>query len=136
MMMDCVLFYFYNNPLIIDFKELKMSEQYQNEYSEQGLWNKIKEYSKTIGESVLSPVLTLYACAEDSKNPIPTWVKTTIYSALGYFILPVDVIPDVIPAVGYTDDVGVLVAALAAVSLYIKPEHKEFAQEKLKQWFD
>jgi len=37
---------------------------------------------------------------------------------------------------GFTDDLGVLVAALAAVGVHVKSEHSNQAQEKLKQWFD
>jgi uncharacterized membrane protein YkvA (DUF1232 family) len=50
--------------------------------------------------------------------------------------MPADAIPDVLPAIGYTDDLAVLTAATAAVGVSIKPEHKKKAEEKLKQWFD
>ncbi|WP_211605080.1 YkvA family protein [Vreelandella arcis] len=48
------------------------------------------------------------------------WAKTTIYGALGYFISPVDAIPDLAPIVGYADDIGVLAGALAMVAAHIK----------------
>ncbi|WCY74099.1 YkvA family protein [Pseudomonas aeruginosa] len=74
-----------------------------------------------------------YYAATDSDTP--TWAKTTIYGALGYFISPIDVIPDITPIVGYTDDIGVLCAALAATATHIKAEHVTKAKETLKQWF-
>jgi uncharacterized membrane protein YkvA (DUF1232 family) len=51
---------------------------------------------------------------------------------LGYLIFPFDAIPDIIPGVGYTDDVSVIVAAFSTVALYIKDEHKKLANEKIK----
>lgn len=69
----------------------------------------------------------------DSDTPV--WAKGIIFAALGYFISPVDAIPDITPVIGYTDDLGVLVAALAAVASHIKEEHTAKAKETLKQWF-
>ena len=58
-----------------------------------------------------------------------------IYGALAYLVLPTDAIPDVLPAVGFTDDFTVIAAALATVSYYITPEIKEQARVKLVKWF-
>jgi uncharacterized membrane protein YkvA (DUF1232 family) len=55
---------------------------------------------------------------------------------LGYFILPLDVIPDLMPAIGYSDDLGVLAAAVVAVASSIKPEHTEKAKKVLAEWLD
>lgn len=104
------------------------------EYSDQGFWDKVKDYAKVMGESVLLPAFKLYHVAQDSDTPV--WAKTMIYSALAYFILPVDAIPDVVPVVGYTDDLGALAAAAATIVAHIKPEHTEKAKETLKQWID
>jgi uncharacterized membrane protein YkvA (DUF1232 family) len=41
----------------------------------------------------------------------------------------------VVPIVGFSDDLGVLFAALAATAASIKEEHKLKAKETLKQWF-
>jgi uncharacterized membrane protein YkvA (DUF1232 family) len=58
------------------------------------------------------------------------------YTALGYFILPIDAIPDIIPVVGYTDDLAGLVGALGAVSMYITNDVKKLAAQKMKNWFE
>ncbi len=113
---------------------MKMSEnQLSNQYSDEGFWEKIKNYAKIAGENVLEPALKLYYSASD--NDTPTWAKTTIYGALGYFIFPVDAIPDIAPVVGYTDDLGALVAAAAVTAAHIKKEHIEKAKATLAQWF-
>ncbi|MCX0419278.1 YkvA family protein [Clostridium perfringens] len=58
-----------------------------------------------------------------------------IIGALGYFIFPIDFLPDIAPIVGYTDDLGLLIPALGAVAFYIDDEVKEQAKKKLKDWF-
>lgn len=108
-------------------------EQYAQSYSDGGFWDKTKNYAKVAGEAVLEPALKLYYSATDDSTPV--WAKTIIYGALGYFISPIDAIPDVMPVVGYTDDLGVLAAAVAATAAHIKDEHVKRAKETLKQWF-
>ncbi len=62
-------------------------------------------------------------------------LKSIIIGALGYFIFPIDFLPDIAPIVGYTDDLGLLIPALGAVAFYIDEEVKEQAKKKLKDWF-
>jgi uncharacterized membrane protein YkvA (DUF1232 family) len=107
---------------------------YSSDFSDSGFWDKIKGYAKAAGKGVLEPALKMYYSATDADTPI--WAKTTIYGALGYFISPLDVIPDLAPVVGYTDDLGVLVAAAAAVAAHIKAEHAAKARATLHEWFD
>lgn len=110
------------------------SERYTKHYSEEGFWEKLKKYAKKIGRELVIQALTLYYIAIDSDTPV--WARTAIFGALGYFILPIDIIPDVIPVVGFTDDALVLAAALKAVVSYRKKEHVEAAEDKVSQWFD
>jgi uncharacterized membrane protein YkvA (DUF1232 family) len=112
-----------------------MSEnKFEKEFTESHFWDKVKSYARVAGQSVLEPALTLYFVSKDSATP--TWAKTAIYAALGYFISPIDAIPDLTPLIGYSDDLGVLVAAASTIISYIKKEHKENAKKTLKQWFD
>lgn len=108
--------------------------EYGKKYSEDSFWEKVKKYAKDAGESVISPALKMYYALLDTDTPV--WAKTTIVGALGYFISPIDAIPDIMPVVGYSDDLGVLAAALAVVSASIKDEHVRKAKEILKRWFD
>lgn len=100
-------------------------ESYSTSYSESGFWSVIK----AVGRQVAKPALTLYyvLCAPST----PTSAKTIIIGALGYLILPVDLIPDFIPVVGYTDDLAALMAALKAVSDYVTDEVKQKVSRKL-----
>lgn len=108
-------------------------EKYEKEYSEEGFWDKLAKYAKKAGKNVIEPALTMYYAALDENTPM--WAKTVVYGALGYFILPIDIIPDVIPVVGFTDDLATIAAALATVASYIKEEHKAKAKQKMKDWF-
>ena len=61
--------------------------------------------------------------------------KAIIYGALGYFISPLDIIPDVLPLVGLTDDIAVLAWAFSRVKRNVNDMTREKAKTKLKIWF-
>ena len=111
-----------------------MSEShFAKDYSDDGFWNKARQYAKSAGVKVLEPALKMYYSASDPDTP--AWAKAAIYGALGYFISPIDAIPDLAPVIGYADDLGILVAALAATAAYIKEEHVKKAKATLARWF-
>ncbi|MBC3908917.1 YkvA family protein [Undibacterium umbellatum] len=102
-------------------------------YSESGFWDKLKKYAQVAGSEVIEKVLCLYYAAQRPETP--AWAKTVIFGALGYFIFPLDAVPDVLPALGYGDDLGVIAGALVTVSLYITDEVKQSARDRMKAWF-
>ncbi|WZL89786.1 YkvA family protein [Salinimicrobium sp. 3283s] len=106
---------------------------YGKEFSDEGFWNKVKTVFKKAGIKVVYSALTLYYTYQ--KKDTPVWAKGVIIGALGYFISPIDAIPDITPAVGYADDIGVLLAAVATVGVYIDSEVKQYAKDKLHDWF-
>ncbi|EGR0741485.1 TPA: YkvA family protein [Vibrio cholerae] len=110
------------------------NNEYASQFNDDSFWDKVKGYAKAAGETVLEPALKLYYAASDSDTPV--WAKTVVYGALGYFISPIDAIPDITPIVGYSDDLGVLIAATASVAAHIKDKHTQKAKETLKQWFE
>lgn len=110
-----------------------MDNNYSKYFSEEGLWEKIKKFSKDAGAKVIYAVLLLFYAMKDKSVSIKT--KLSIAAALGYFILPTDAIFDLTPLIGYSDDLGVLLFALSQISASITPEVKQKAKEKLKDWF-
>ena len=112
---------------------VKVENEYSKSYSKKSLFDKIKWVAKKAGISVVYAALLLYFVLQ--KRDIPAWAKATIIGSLGYFIVPVDAIPDTIPVVGLTDDLGVLVAALVSIAMFVDDEVKKKARNKLKDWF-
>ena len=110
-----------------------LQHEYDKEYSETGFWEKLKKFALKMGKDVVELALTLYYTLQHPD--LPPWAKTTIYGALGYLIFPFDAIPDLTPLVGYTDDLGAIVAASSIVAMYITPEIREQARQKLHEWF-
>ncbi len=74
-------------------------------------------------------LLSAWVCTRDPSTP--RRVKLTLLAALGYFVLPLDAIPDVMPLLGFTDDAAVIAAALAAVAGSITQQHRDKAKEML-----
>nr|WP_241558942.1 DUF1232 domain-containing protein [Oceanobacillus halophilus] len=108
-------------------------QKHNQHFSEDRLWYKIQRFSKRAGSSVIYAVLLLYFTLQ--KPEVPFKAKATIAGALGYFILPLDLIPDVALGAGYADDLGALTAALFHVAMYIDEDIKLQAKDKLKIWF-
>lgn len=77
----------------------------------------------------VADVVILYYCALDTKTPIKS--KILAYTALAYFILPLDAIPDVMVGMGYLDDAGAIATAIGVLQPYITEEHKKRAGEWL-----
>ncbi|MGS0693161.1 YkvA family protein [Shewanella sp. 0m-4] len=108
-------------------------EKNNEDYSEEGFWDKCKNYATSIGKAGLEKAFTLYYATEHKDCTLVH--KTAIYGALGYLISPIDAIPDLTPFLGYTDDVGLIGAALVAVSSCIDEGVISKAQEKVKDIF-
>ncbi len=81
---------------------------------------------------MLGVALKLYYAMKRPETPI--WAKTAIAGALGYFICPIDAVPDALPVIGFTDDLSVLVAALGVVSQYVDDDVVRLADRKLRDW--
>ncbi len=108
-------------------------DDYSNQYYQTVLIDKLKKNGLKVGRKLVYTVLLLYYTLQ--KDNVPLKAKAVIIGTLGYFITPFDVIPDLLPMIGYTDDIGALMMALATVSMYIDDEVKNKAQKQLKVWF-
>ncbi|MEL6921766.1 MAG: YkvA family protein [Pseudomonadota bacterium] len=93
-------------------------------------WPKIRRVAGSI--PFADEVVAAYYCAFDPDTP--TRVRGVLLAALAYFILPLDSLPDFIIGFGFTDDIAVLTAALAAVRGNITDAHRAAAKETLKKW--
>lgn len=112
----------------------KELEKAREEYSENKLFNKIVKFASKAGKQVIYYVLMLYTVLQSKK--VGAKEKAVIIGALGYFISPIDLIPDVIPVAGYSDDLAALIFALMHVHGCIDEDILEKASSKLRAWFD
>jgi uncharacterized membrane protein YkvA (DUF1232 family) len=107
--------------------------KFSKNYSDNQFWGKLKDAAAKAGARVVYCALVLYYVL---KSPgTPTADRAKIIGALGYLILPLDLVPDWIPVVGFTDDLAALLWGVYSVSRNITPEIKEQARVKLSEWF-
>ncbi len=104
-------------------------KKYLTYFDEKALFEKTKRAAHTAGSVVLYYAMILYILLSDSG--IPAKSKLIIVAALGYFILPTDLIADILPGLGFTDDIAFLTYAISTVSDYLTPEIKEKALSRL-----
>jgi uncharacterized membrane protein YkvA (DUF1232 family) len=88
-----------------------------------GFWRKLGAFAAKV--PFAEDLLTVYYCAFDRTTP--TYVRIALMAALAYFVDPFDIIPDVLPVIGLTDDAAVLAGAIKLVWDQIKPEHRDAA---------
>lgn len=102
-------------------------------YQENAFWEKLKAFGKKAGIKLVYGALLLYYVV---KNPSTKKAdRAKILGALGYFILPLDIIPDFIPVAGYADDLAAITWGIYCVAKNITPEIKAEAAAKLHEWF-
>jgi uncharacterized membrane protein YkvA (DUF1232 family) len=108
-------------------------DQYRAQFSDNKFWRKLRTQARKIGiKTVYTALLLFYAYR---RKETPTWARSIILGVLGYFLAPIDLIPDLTPILGYTDDLGVLAFGLVTIAAYINPEVKKKSREQLTGWF-
>ena len=115
------------------YEDIK-TDKYQKHYSNSSFWDKVKRIAKNAGLKVICYALTLYYVLQ--KEDVPMAAKGVIVGALGYFILPIDLIPDFIAGLGYTDDIGAMLIAIKQSMDYVDEEVKCRVYLKLNEWFE
>ncbi len=96
-------------------------------YVRTGFWRKARRFAATL--PFAEDLLAAYYCAFDRDTP--RHVQAALIGALAYFVLPFDLIPDMMPVLGFTDDAAVLATALKLVASHMRPEHREAARQAL-----
>ncbi len=113
-------------------KEHKKEQQEQ--VTQNKLWTKISQFAKKAGiKTVYSALLMWFAF---KRKDTPAWAKKIILGVLAYFLAPIDMIPDLSPFIGFTDDLGVLSIGLVTIAAYINQEVRTNARTQLSKWFN
>ena len=85
------------------------------------------------GRSIAKPALEVLEMAIDPLTP--TNVRISLIASLAYLIMPLDLFPDFMPVVGFSDDFVALTAVLSIWSKYMTPAIRIRAEEKLNKLF-
>ena len=96
------------------------------------LWRKLRRVASRV--PFAEDALAAYYCSLDRATPLR--VRASIVAALVYFVTPADAMPDLLPALGFTDDAAVLAATLQLIAAYVLPEHREAARRALERLGD
>ena len=100
----------------------KEVEKHVDHYSDEKFIKKAKNGGKGLGFKALSAATTLYAALKSDQMSRSN--KLIILGALGYFIFPFDIVADILPLVGLSDDAFIIIAALTKVYSSITDEMK------------
>ncbi|MDW1574287.1 YkvA family protein [Vibrio sp. Vb2880] len=101
---------------------------------EKTFWRKMKNSVKKAGEEIAVMGIKSWLAMADSNTSVRH--KAILGGALAYFVLPTDMVPDVLAGVGFTDDMAALTLAANSVGNVITKEHEAQAREKLNSMSD
>ena len=90
-------------------------------------WAKLKRFAGMV--PFVEDLVAAYYCALDPATPMR--VRAMLLAALAYFIMPADIIPDLIAGLGFADDAALLTAVIGMVATHITPTHRAAAARAL-----
>jgi uncharacterized membrane protein YkvA (DUF1232 family) len=108
--------------------------KYEKHFSQSKLLEKLKKVAQKAGAKVVYSVLLLFYVLVDGNVSIKD--RAIIIGALGYFIFPVDLMPDLMLALGYTDDLAMVLFSIGKIRKSITPEIELKAKSKLQEYFN
>jgi len=103
------------------------------EYSDQRFLDKMKTFGVQAGQGFVEQAFVLWYALHDAKTPATAKLKIIV--ALTYWILPLDMLPDILPAVGFTDDFTAITAAVATIASSITPQVRDKARQRTEELF-
>ena len=86
----------------------------------------------TAGRTLALPALEAFEILIEPS--IPSQVRMSMLAALTYLIMPMDLVPDLVPIAGFSDDLVALTAVISLWSSHITPEIRNKARRKLDRW--
>lgn len=92
-------------------------------------WSKMRRTAGRV--PFATELVAAWYCALDPRTPARA--KAILLAAVAYFVMPVDLIPDFVAGLGFTDDAAAVFAAIRAVTPHITAEHRARAAESLRR---
>lgn len=111
----------------------KELQKYEQHYNDSSFLDKVTKYGKLIGITALYKAVQLWFVLQ--KPDVPARTKAVIMGALGYLIAPLDFLPDLLPVLGYTDDMVAITFAIIKVQGYIDEEVERKSKKLLTKIF-
>lgn len=105
---------------------------YARHYSPRALFEKIGRVARKAGAKVVYAALVLYYAMFDKGLPVKD--RIMVVAALGYFIVPLDLIPDALPF-GFSDDAAAMFFLVRHIWKNLSPSTIEKAKARLAEWF-
>lgn len=114
-------------------KNVNDLKNYEKEYSESKLISKLTVNFKKMGVKLVYMCFIMLHLLKDKR--VPAKLKATIVGALGYVISPIDLICDVTPVAGFSDDLAMVLGAFGLILFYINDDIKAAARKSLVKLF-
>lgn len=111
----------------------KIVNQYKNKFKEEFFIPYISKYAGKMGANVFYIALLFFYAFK--RQETPAWAKNIIIGLLGYLVSPIDMIPDITPLVGYTDDMSILSFGLVMIAGFINQDIRDKARANIASWF-
>lgn len=105
----------------------QIENESEGERVRRAFWPKLRKVASSL--PFVEELLAAYYCAFDRDTP--RHVQASLIGAIGYFVLPFDAIPDVLPLLGFTDDAAVLAGVVRLVMTHITPAHRDAARRAI-----
>ena len=95
-------------------------------------WPKLRRVAAAV--PFVEDLLAAYYCAFDRQTP--RHVQAALIGAIGYFVLPFDAIPDMLPVLGFADDAAMLAGVIRLFTSHITPAHRDAAKRAIGAGLD
>lgn len=93
----------------------------------------LRRHARRLGLPLAEHVFFLTYALRDPA--VPAWAKAKAAAALAYFVSPVDAVPDTLPGVGWTDDLGVLGVAVGSLYTFASLDTRRRAKDDAARLF-
>ena len=103
-------------------------KNYDDRRVEENFWPKIKRVAAKVPG--VADVLALAFYMNSRHAPLEH--KVSIMATLAYFVLPIDLIPDFLGVIGYTDDIAVALGLIKFIGSEIMRPYRLYARRWLK----
>lgn len=115
-------------PPPADLPIINIGDEARNaEVVDTGFWEKVRRLAGRL--PFADTLVAAWFCTRDPATPPK--VRAMLLGALAYFVTPIDLIPDFLLHLGFTDDATVLMTVIGMVGAHIKPQHRAEARKAL-----